>query len=48
MIVEVTLADRLITAYIEGYIEWYMELHGYTPHTDDIQEVTQEATHIYS
>jgi len=28
MIVEVTLADRLITAYIEGYIERYEEMHG--------------------
>jgi len=48
MIVEVTLADRLITAYIQGFIECYTELHGRAPHADDIQDVTEEAIKLYS
>ncbi len=48
MIVEVTLTDRLIAAYIDGYVERYVETHGYTPHTDDIEEVTEEAIRLYS
>ncbi len=48
MIVEVTLADRLIAAYIEGYVERYVETHGRAPHSEDVAEVTQEAIHIYS
>ncbi len=48
MIVEVTLTDRLIAAYIEGYVERYEELHGYAPHTDDVEEVTSEAIFLYS
>ncbi len=48
MIVEVTLADRLITAYVDGYIERYTEMHGYEPHADDIEDVTQEAIRLYS
>ena len=48
MIVETTIQDRLIAAYIDGYIERYTEMHGYAPHTDDIEEVTEEAIRIYS
>ncbi len=48
MIVEVTLSDRLIAAYIDGYIERYTEMHGYAPHTDDVEEVTEEAIKLYS
>lgn len=48
MIVEVTLSDRLIAAYIDGYIERYTEMHGYEPHTDDVEEVTEEAIRLYS
>ncbi len=44
MIVEVTLTDRLIAAYIERY----EEMHGYAPHTDDVEEVTEEAIGFYS
>ncbi len=47
MIVEVTLTDRLIVAYIDGYIERYTEMHGHAPHTDDIEEVTEEAIRLY-
>jgi hypothetical protein len=48
MIVETTLADRLIAAYIEGYVERYVEMHGYAPHQEDIDEVTSEAVRLYS
>ena len=48
MIVETTIQDRLIVAYIDGYVERYVEMHGYAPHTDDIQEVTEEAIRLYS
>jgi hypothetical protein len=48
MIVEVTLTDRLIAAYIEGYVERYEETHGRAPHADDVEEVTQEAIRLYS
>ena len=48
MIVETTLADRLIAAYIDGFIECYTELHGRAPHTDDVDEVTEEAIRLYS
>ena len=48
MIVEVTLADRLIAAYIQGYIERYVEMHGHEPHEDDIEDVTSEAIRLYS
>jgi hypothetical protein len=48
MIVEVTLTDRLIAAYIEGYVERYEEMHGYAPHQDDVEEVTEEAIRLYS
>jgi len=48
MIVETTIQDRLIAAYIDGYIERYTEMHGYAPHTDDIEEVTEEAIRLYS
>ena len=48
MIVEVTLTDRLIAAYIEGYVERYEEMYGYAPHTDDIEEITEEAIRLYS
>lgn len=48
MIVEVTLADRLIAAYVEGFIECYEEMHGRAPHADDVDEVTEEAIRLYS
>lgn len=48
MIVETTIQDRQIVAYIDGYIERYVETHGYEPHQDDIDEVTQEAIKLYS
>ncbi len=48
MIVEVTLTDRLIAAYIQGFIECYTELHGRAPHADDVQEVTSEAIRLYN
>lgn len=48
MIVTITLADRLIAAYVQGFIERYIELKGYEPHQDDIEEVTQEAIRLYS
>ena len=48
MIVEVTLTDRLIAAYIDGYIERYEEMHGHAPHADDVEDVTQEAIRLYS
>lgn len=48
MIVDVTLTDRLIAAYIEGYVERYAEMHGHQPHQDDIEDVTQEAIRLYS
>lgn len=47
MIVEVTLADRLIAAYVQGFIERYEELRGYAPHADDVEDVTQEAIRLY-
>ncbi len=48
MIVEVTLADRLIAAYVQGFIECYTEIHGRAPHADDVEDVTQEAIRLYS
>jgi hypothetical protein len=48
MIVETTIQDRLIAAYIDGYIERYTEMHGYAPHTDDVEEVTEEAIRLYN
>ena len=48
MILETTIQDRLIAAYIDGYIERYTEMHGYAPHTDDVEEVTEEAIRLYS
>lgn len=44
MILETTIQDRLIVAYIERYTE----MHGYAPHTDDVEEVTEEAIRLYS
>lgn len=48
MIVTTTLADRLIAAYIQGFIECYTEMHGRAPHADDVDEVTEEAIKLYS
>ncbi len=48
MIVTITLADRLIAAYIQGYIDRYVELHGHEPHQDDVEDVTAEAIKHYS
>ena len=48
MMVETTIQDRLIVAYVQGYVERYVEMHGYEPHADDIDDVTQEAIRIYS
>lgn len=48
MIVETTIQDRHIAAYIDGYIERYTEMHGYAPHADDIEEVTEEVIKLYS
>lgn len=48
MIVETTIQDRLIAAHIDGYVERYTEMHGYAPHQDDVEDVTQEAIKLYS
>jgi hypothetical protein len=46
--IEVTLADRLIAAYVQGADEQIKEIRGYGLDEDELVEVEREAQRLYA
>jgi hypothetical protein len=47
-VIKVTLADRLIAAYVQGADEQMQEIRGYGLDEDEREEIEREAQRLYS